>query len=39
VHPAPRRLAYAFMALFVIALLWSIFGQIDIVAVAPGASW
>ncbi len=36
VHPAPRRLAYAIMALFVIALVWSIFGQIDIVAVAPG---
>lgn len=36
VHPAPRRLAYALMALFVIALAWSIFGQVDIVAVAPG---
>ncbi len=36
VHPAPRRLAYLIMALFVIALVWSIFGQIDIVAVAPG---
>jgi len=36
VHPAPRRLAYAIMALFVIALVWSIFGKIDIVAVAPG---
>jgi hemolysin D len=36
VHPAPRRLAYAIMALFLIALVWSIFGQIDIVAVAPG---
>jgi hemolysin D len=36
VHPAPRRLAYVIMTLFVIALVWSIFGQIDIVAVAPG---
>lgn len=36
VHPAPRRLAYALMGLFVIALLWSIFGEIDIVAVASG---
>lgn len=36
VHPAPRRLAYALMALFVIAVLWAIFGQIDIVATAPG---
>lgn len=36
VHPAPRRLAYALIALFLIALTWSIFGKIDIVAVAPG---
>lgn len=36
VHPAPRRFAWAIMALFVLALLWSIFGQVDIVAVAPG---
>ena len=36
VHPAPRRLAYALMALFVIAVLWAIFGKIDIVATAPG---
>jgi hemolysin D len=36
VHPAPRRLAYLIMGLFVIALVWSIFGKIDIVAVAPG---
>ena len=36
VHPAPRRLAYALIALFLIALTWAIFGQIDIVAVAPG---
>ena len=34
--PAPRRLAWAIMALFVLALVWSIFGKVDIVAVAPG---
>jgi hemolysin D len=36
VHPAPRRLAYAIMALFIIALLWTTLGKVDIVAVAPG---
>ena len=36
VHPAPRRVAYGLMALFVLALLWSYFGEVDIVAVAPG---
>jgi hemolysin D len=36
VHPAPRRLAWALMLLFVLALLWSILGRVDIVAVAPG---
>ena len=36
VHPAPRRFALAIMALFVIALIWSIFGKVDIVAIAPG---
>jgi hemolysin D len=36
VHPAPRRLAWGLMVLFVLALLWSILGQVDIVAVAPG---
>jgi hemolysin D len=35
-HPAPRRAAYAVCGLFIIALTWSIFGQIDIVAVAQG---
>ncbi|RZU02310.1 HlyD family type I secretion periplasmic adaptor subunit [Rivibacter subsaxonicus] len=35
-HPAPRRVAIVLCLLFVIALAWSIFGQIDIVAVAPG---
>lgn len=36
VHPAPRRAAIAICALFAIALLWARFGQVDIVAVAPG---
>lgn len=36
VHPAPRRAAIAICALFVIALAWSIFGHVDIVAVAQG---
>ena len=35
-HPAPRRIAYVLMALFLIALAWAILGKIDIVAVAPG---
>ncbi len=35
-HPAPRRAAWAVCTLFVIAIVWSIFGQIDIVAVAQG---
>ncbi len=36
VHPAPRRFAYAIIALFLIAVAWATLGQIDIVAVAPG---
>ena len=36
VHPAPRRFAWGLMVLFILALLWSYFGQVDIVAVAPG---
>ena len=36
VHPAPRRIAFVLMALFLIALAWAILGKIDIVAVAPG---
>ena len=36
VHPAPRRLAWALMGLFTAALAWTVFGQVDIVAVAPG---
>lgn len=36
VHPAPRRLAWGLMVLFVLALVWSIVGEVDIVATAPG---
>jgi hemolysin D len=36
VHPAPRRAAVVICSLFALALLWSIFGKIDIVAVAQG---
>ncbi len=36
IHPAPRRLAFLIMALFVSALVWALLGKIDIVAVAPG---
>ncbi|MEJ8814263.1 HlyD family type I secretion periplasmic adaptor subunit [Variovorax ureilyticus] len=36
VHPAPRRLAFALIALCFIALMWAIFGKVDIVAVAQG---
>ena len=35
-HPAPRRVAIAICALFAGALVWSILGEIDIVAVAAG---
>jgi hemolysin D len=36
VHPAPRRLAWGLMILFVLALVWATFGEVEIVAVAPG---
>lgn len=36
VHPAPRRTGWTIVALFSAALAWSVFGEIDIVAVAPG---
>ena len=36
VHPAPRRLAWGLMALLLVAVLWSYFGQVDLVSVAPG---
>ncbi|MGE0351251.1 HlyD family type I secretion periplasmic adaptor subunit [Hydrogenophaga sp.] len=36
VHPAPRRLAWLLISLFLIALLWAILGKVDIVAVASG---
>lgn len=35
-HPAPRRAAWIIMGLFTAALMWSYFGQVDIVAVAQG---
>lgn len=35
-HPAPRRAMWAVMALFGTAVGWSIVGEVDIVAVAPG---
>jgi len=35
-HPAPRRVYWAIISLFTIVLLWACFGQVDIVAVAPG---
>ncbi|RZL00998.1 MAG: HlyD family type I secretion periplasmic adaptor subunit, partial [Rubrivivax sp.] len=35
-HPAPRRVIWAVISLFCIAVLWACFGKIDIVAVAPG---
>jgi HlyD family secretion protein len=34
--PVPRRLLYWVSALFAIALLWLVFGRVDIVAVAAG---
>ena len=36
VHPAPRRAQWLIIGLFSAALLWSVIGQVDIVAVAPG---
>jgi hemolysin D len=35
-HPAPRRAALILCMLFALALLWAVFGKIDIVAVATG---
>ena len=35
-HPAPRRLAWLLVALFTIGVAWSVLGQLDIVAIAPG---
>jgi hemolysin D len=35
-HPAPRRAAAVIAALAIAAALWSCFGQVDIIAVAPG---
>jgi hemolysin D len=36
VHPAPRRAALAIMGVFLCALLWASFGEVDIVSVAQG---
>jgi hemolysin D len=36
VHPAPRRTAVVICTLFGLVLLWSVFGKVDIVAVAHG---
>lgn len=36
VHPAPRRIIWAVITFFVVAVLWACFGKIDIVAVASG---
>lgn len=35
-HPAPRRAMALICAAFLLALLWAAFGQVDVVAVAPG---
>jgi hemolysin D len=35
-HPTPRRLAWLLCSLLSIALLWSVFGHMDIVVVAQG---
>lgn len=36
VSPLARRVTWTIMAFFVVALLWAVFGQLDIVAVATG---
>lgn len=35
-HPVPGRLAFFLTTLFSVSLVWSIFGQVDMVAVASG---
>jgi hemolysin D len=35
-HPLPRRMLWTLLALVGVALLWSIFGRVDVMAVAPG---
>jgi hemolysin D len=35
-HPAPRRVAWVLCGMFVLALIWATFGQVDVVAVAQG---
>lgn len=34
--PLPRALLYLLLVLFAIAMIWAVFGKLDIVAVAPG---
>ncbi len=34
--PLGRALAWSLIALFVLAILWAVFGKVDVVAVAPG---
>ncbi len=36
VSPAPRLIMWLLMAFALIALLWAVFGRLDVVAVAPG---
>ncbi|MBQ0961479.1 HlyD family type I secretion periplasmic adaptor subunit [Ideonella sp. 4Y11] len=36
IHPAPRRAAWAICTAFALAVAWSWFGEVDIIAVAPG---
>ena len=35
-HPAPQRTALVICALFGVAMAWACFGELDVVAVAPG---
>ena len=35
-HPAPRRAMWLIVGLFLAALIWSMLGRVDVVAVAPG---
>lgn len=36
VHPAPRTALWLIMAFTLIALLWAVFGRVDVVATAVG---
>lgn len=35
-HPAPRRAMWVICTFFTVALIWAAFGEIDVVAIAPG---